>query len=52
LTAVDSEPEPPDVAADGSFLVLKPLSIASAPLDVVLDWRAMIGRPVAPSSDH
>jgi hypothetical protein len=47
-----TQPPSYDVGADGSFLMLKPLSSARAPLEVVLDWRGMIGRPASLVTDH
>jgi Tol biopolymer transport system component len=47
-----TQPPSYDVAADGTFLMLKPLSITRAPLEVVLDWRGLIGRPAAAVREH
>jgi Tol biopolymer transport system component len=47
-----TQPPSYDVAADGSFLMLKALPIARAPLEVVLNWRGMLGRPAAGVAEH
>ena len=47
-----TQPPSYDVAADGSFLMLKALPIARAPLEVVLNWRGMIGQPAAVTTEH
>ena len=47
-----TQPPSYDVAADGSLLMLKELPITHAPLEVVLDWRGLLGRPAPPASDH
>jgi hypothetical protein len=47
-----TQPPSYDVAADGSFLMLKSLPIARAPFEVVLDWRGMIGGPARVASEH
>ena len=41
-----------DEAPDGSLLMLKARTIVRAPLDVVLDWRGMIGRPAPVASER
>ncbi|HEU4939404.1 MAG TPA: protein kinase [Vicinamibacterales bacterium] len=41
-----------DVAADGSLLMLKPLPVIRAPLEIVLNWRGVLGRPAAVASEH
>jgi serine/threonine protein kinase len=46
-----TQPPSYDVAADGSLLMLKELPITHAPLEVVLDWRGLLGRPAA-VADH
>lgn len=51
-TPLKTQPPSYDVAADGSLLMLKPIPIVRAPLEVVLDWRGMIGRPAAVTTDH
>jgi eukaryotic-like serine/threonine-protein kinase len=47
-----TQPPSYDVAADGSLLMLKELPIVHAPIEVVLDWRGMLGRPAAVVSEH
>jgi Tol biopolymer transport system component len=47
-----TQPPSYDVAANGTFVVLKPQTIARPPIEVVLDWRGMIGRPVSAATEH
>jgi eukaryotic-like serine/threonine-protein kinase len=54
ITHSPSNTQPPsyDVAPDGSLLMLKARPIVRPPLEVVLDWRGMLGRPAAAVSEH
>jgi serine/threonine-protein kinase len=53
-TRAPSITQPPsyDVAPDGSLLMLKALPIERPPLDIVLDWRGMVGRPAPAAAEH
>jgi Tol biopolymer transport system component len=41
-----TQPPSYDVAADGSFLLLKPSATASSPINVILDWRSALGKRI------
>lgn len=47
-----TQPPPYDVSPDGSFLMMKAQPIVRAPLEVVLNWRGMIGQPAAVATEH
>jgi eukaryotic-like serine/threonine-protein kinase len=47
-----TQPPSYDVAPDGSFLMMKTLPIVRAPLEVVLNWRGLIGQPAAVATEH
>jgi serine/threonine protein kinase len=47
-----TQPPSYDVAPDGSLLMLKALPVAPSPIEMVLDWRGMLGRPPVVVSEH
>jgi len=46
-----TQPPSYDVAPDGTLLMLKALPIVRAPLEIVLDWHGMLGRPTSVSGN-
>jgi hypothetical protein len=40
------------VAPDGSLLMLKAQPVVREPLEIVLDWRGMLGRPAPAVSER
>jgi Tol biopolymer transport system component len=49
-TALKTQPPSYDIAADGSFLMLKASPTAASPIHMILDWRSVLGRPPARSN--
>ena len=47
-----TQPPSYDVTPDGSFLMMKAQANVRAPLEVVLNWRGMIGQRAAVATEH